>query len=482
MDFAKGLNLDSGLLASCLEHGKYKDQIQADVAQAMKIGADGTPTFIVGRSEGDGVFGELIIGALPFEVFDAKLLALGRVLHPHPNGTYKARVSQGTQHSELQVFWSVADTPVVGFFPRTKGGYAPIFDFSMTCEEFRREAVWGQKGANVTANTFTVGSHGVFRPDAKDLSVDGIRHGVTTACDSMSADAVRIAAEEAEKGRKAAELEAKQRAEFREGLLAVVQAANEPDPFASIRGDFDLSAPTSRQWKTTLVLQEAEKCRLLRTQLATGGVTAWTFGCLFPVSSDGYEHMVESVRQVLNLPFQPDEHATNINQVYFSDPSKPDWRLFVGRISEAITGISIVAAHPAGADGAVFLESPTQLPVGTSTGTAATIRGEIEAIERSGKFQRLPPAIAVTSERLAGTGMCERLISNKTPYRIRVMITGAIDRAFELAPNESNSVEIPAGSYKLAARALDDVVTPLLEAQTYVGGTRYSSDLVISSR
>ena len=53
------------------------------------------------------------------------------------------------------------------------------------------------------------------------------------------------------------------------------------------------------------------------------------------------------------------------------------------------------------------------------------------------------------------TGMCERQLTNKTSYCVRVMITGSVDRAFELAANESNSVELPAGSYKLAVRALD---------------------------
>jgi protein-disulfide isomerase len=42
----------------------------------MKIGANGTPTFIVGKSAGAGVDGELLIGAMPFPMFDAKLKEL----------------------------------------------------------------------------------------------------------------------------------------------------------------------------------------------------------------------------------------------------------------------------------------------------------------------------------------------------------------------------------------------------------------------
>ena len=42
----------------------------------MRIGANGTPTFIVGKSAGNGVAGELVVGAMPFQMFDLKLKEL----------------------------------------------------------------------------------------------------------------------------------------------------------------------------------------------------------------------------------------------------------------------------------------------------------------------------------------------------------------------------------------------------------------------
>ncbi len=50
--------------------------MQTDVLEAMKIGANGTPTFVLGKSTADGVDGELMIGALPYGMFDDKLKAL----------------------------------------------------------------------------------------------------------------------------------------------------------------------------------------------------------------------------------------------------------------------------------------------------------------------------------------------------------------------------------------------------------------------
>ena len=62
---------------TCVESGKYKDAVQGDLLEAMKIGADGTPAFVVGKSTADGVEGELIVGAQPYNVFQEKFRSLG---------------------------------------------------------------------------------------------------------------------------------------------------------------------------------------------------------------------------------------------------------------------------------------------------------------------------------------------------------------------------------------------------------------------
>ncbi len=74
--FAANLKMDTGALRACIDGGKYKERVQSDVLEAMKIGANGTPTFIVGKSVGNGVDGELVVGAMPFQMFDAKLKEL----------------------------------------------------------------------------------------------------------------------------------------------------------------------------------------------------------------------------------------------------------------------------------------------------------------------------------------------------------------------------------------------------------------------
>jgi protein-disulfide isomerase len=73
MGFATDLKLDTQRFQDCVNSDKYKDKVQADVAEAMRVGANGTPAFIVGKSTGSGVDGELVVGAMPFAMFDEKL-------------------------------------------------------------------------------------------------------------------------------------------------------------------------------------------------------------------------------------------------------------------------------------------------------------------------------------------------------------------------------------------------------------------------
>ena len=55
------LQMDEDAFRTCVESGKYKEAVQGDLLEAMKIGADGTPAFVVGKSTPDGVDGEMIV-------------------------------------------------------------------------------------------------------------------------------------------------------------------------------------------------------------------------------------------------------------------------------------------------------------------------------------------------------------------------------------------------------------------------------------
>jgi protein-disulfide isomerase len=71
--FASSLKMNVALFRSCIESDKYKNAVQTDTLEALKIGADGTPAFVIGRSTPEGVDGEITVGAMPYAFFEGKL-------------------------------------------------------------------------------------------------------------------------------------------------------------------------------------------------------------------------------------------------------------------------------------------------------------------------------------------------------------------------------------------------------------------------
>ncbi len=59
---AKTIGLDSAKFDACLDGGKFKSQVEADLEAGKKVGVNGTPAFFVN--------GTLLSGAVPFEEFD----------------------------------------------------------------------------------------------------------------------------------------------------------------------------------------------------------------------------------------------------------------------------------------------------------------------------------------------------------------------------------------------------------------------------
>ena len=73
---AGDLKLEAKAFASCAASTKFDAEIQAEMAEGAKLGVGGTPTFIMGRTTATAVEGPMMVGALPYAQFDAKLKAL----------------------------------------------------------------------------------------------------------------------------------------------------------------------------------------------------------------------------------------------------------------------------------------------------------------------------------------------------------------------------------------------------------------------
>lgn len=77
---AVDIGLDAKAFASCFDSDKYDKQIRGDIAEAQSVGITGTPSFVLGRSTPQGLDGTLIVGAMPYSVFDSTLGASFRAI------------------------------------------------------------------------------------------------------------------------------------------------------------------------------------------------------------------------------------------------------------------------------------------------------------------------------------------------------------------------------------------------------------------
>src|SRR4051812_8445944 len=73
---AADMKLDMKSFTPCAASAKYDAEIEAETAEGTRIGVSGTPTFVVGRTTPTGIEGPILVGALPYAQFDARLKGL----------------------------------------------------------------------------------------------------------------------------------------------------------------------------------------------------------------------------------------------------------------------------------------------------------------------------------------------------------------------------------------------------------------------
>ena len=70
--WAAEIGLDTQSFNSCLDSGKYRSEVQADFAAGQSAGVLGTPTFFIGKSDGQGA---RLVGAQPYSTIKAAIEA-----------------------------------------------------------------------------------------------------------------------------------------------------------------------------------------------------------------------------------------------------------------------------------------------------------------------------------------------------------------------------------------------------------------------
>lgn len=88
-DYAKDLGLNLNQFNSCLDSGKYAQQIGADVEAGTKAGVSGTPSFFIN--------GRILVGAVPIEEF--KKLIEEELTQTAPGETQRVQIEEVSRPS-----------------------------------------------------------------------------------------------------------------------------------------------------------------------------------------------------------------------------------------------------------------------------------------------------------------------------------------------------------------------------------------------
>jgi hypothetical protein len=364
----------------------------------------------------------------------------------------------------------------------------PDLNFTLTCDDFAARASDFEKGLHVKLGSGFKGNLWLRDADNDTFmnrynhKIPGMKEEILADC-AAARDAALSATLEAEAQAQAASARHAEEAnrnrgvalanELRTDIIAAWRAADEADSFASIRGEFDLSSPTAA-WKT-VHLPYADRCVLLKAPGASSGTAPqWTFYCHFPAGSSSqsslYDGVVHAVKSAVNLDYQPDETAMNVNQVFFSDSSKPAWRLIVTKLNDSSVELRITQ-RPVNAV-APFSESVAQ--------AGPSIHDETEGI-RIGPHGQMPPAQCSSTGGTAW-GTTTMSVQNSTAYQLTVLWDGPVSRKLVLDPGASQTVDLTSGTYHVAGRVAAADVLPYYGEESYQGSASCSDTFYITPR
>lgn len=76
LGYAEELHLDGNLLRTCVDSNKYEAKINADIARADALGINGTPSFVLGRTQDKEIEGVKLVGTLSYSRLDMLIQGL----------------------------------------------------------------------------------------------------------------------------------------------------------------------------------------------------------------------------------------------------------------------------------------------------------------------------------------------------------------------------------------------------------------------
>lgn len=93
--YAQQIGLDMNKFKADLDSGKWKQKVDAELAEGNKIGANGTPTFFIN--------GKILVGAQPYDTFKTKIEEAAKEAEAKAHGNYARYYDDLMKHAKSEV-------------------------------------------------------------------------------------------------------------------------------------------------------------------------------------------------------------------------------------------------------------------------------------------------------------------------------------------------------------------------------------------
>jgi hypothetical protein len=282
--------------------------------------------------------------------------------------------------------------------------------------------------------------------------------------------------------------------EFSGRLKQVVEAARQG--FEPIKGEFDLLGAGNDKWKTTVWLPGSASCYLVKAEREVertfvGLEYFFYHSDLWTVKSGSeadllreYEKVVGFVGQTTGWNYEPSGNMPGgaLRVVFGAKPEDPTILVWVRpyAVDQDASALQLSVFPPARLRMAFTRPSSGSSAAVAASPTTTSIRSEIDDIERSGRFAAMPQPVRVGNPRSLGnsSGDVTQDVENGTPYELRVLYSGPIDRDLTVQPGMKGRIVLPPGGYRVAAKVSNPNVLPYYGVQSYEAGS-YSSRFFI---
>jgi hypothetical protein len=163
----------------------------------------------------------------------------------------------------------------------------------------------------------------------------------------------------------------------------------------------------------------------------------------------------------------------NLSAAYFA--SFPSYREDRDRVEKLLTPDQVAEGQAlsrkwqeehGGAGSLAAMRPPT--PTANGAGApAGGVAAEISQVAQGGRYTPLP----VSAHCIPHPGPdTSRTIENGTSYQLRLIFGGPVEREATIAPGQKQSIDLPAGRYKVVGRVTAPNVLPFYGEETYKSG------------